>query len=62
MTKKQIQERINNALEAELGNIYDELGIDFGDISPMDLVEWEKQVAEVTYIFLALIAWNTIEE
>ena len=62
MKKQEIQERINNALEAELGKIYDELGIDSGDISPMDLIEWEKRVAEVTYIFLALIAWNTIEE
>ena len=62
MKKEQIQERINNALKAELSKIYDELWIDFSDISPLDFVEWEKRVAEVTYIFLALIAWNTIEE
>lgn len=62
MKKEQIAQRINDALEAELAKIYDELGIDSGDISPMDLIEWEKRVAEVTYIFLALIAWNTPEE
>lgn len=62
MTKEQIQERINNALEAELGKIYDELGVSSGDISPWDLLAWEERIAETTEIFLRLIAWNTPEE
>lgn len=62
MKKEEIQERINNALEAELSKIYDELGVSSGDISPLDLLEWENRVADLTTIFLALIAWNTDEE
>ena len=62
MKKEEIQERLNNALEAELSKIYDELGVSSGDISPLDLLEWENRVADLTTIFLALIAWNTDEE
>jgi hypothetical protein len=62
MKKEEIRERISDALEAELGKIYDELGVNSGDISPLDLLEWEKHTAETTEIFLRLINWNTPEE
>ena len=62
MTKKQIQERINNALEAELGKIYDELRIESGDIAPWDLIEWDDLTEQMATLFSALIAWNSGEE
>lgn len=62
MTKKQIQERIANALEAELSKIYDELRIESGDIAPWDLLEWDRVTEEIATLFQALIAWNSGEE
>lgn len=62
MTKKQIQERINNALEAELAKIYNELRIESGDIAPWDLVEWDQLTEEMATLFGRLIAWNSGEE
>ena len=62
MTKKQIQKRINNALETELGKIYDELRIESGDIAPWDLLEWDRVTEEIATLFQALIAWNSGEE
>ena len=62
MNKKQIQERINNALEAELAKIYDELRIESGDIAPWDLLEWDQLTEGVATLFQALIAWNSGEE
>lgn len=59
MNNEQLAERIGEALELELAKIYDELGISTGDISPMDFLEWEKRVTEVTETFLKLIAYNT---
>ena len=55
MTKKQIQERINNALESELEKIYNELRIESGDITPWDLVEWDQLTSEMSTLFQALI-------
>ncbi len=62
MNKKQIQERINNALEAELTKIYDELRIKSGDIAPWDLIEWDQLTEGMATLFQALIAWNSGEE
>lgn len=62
MEKQEIQERINNALEAEISKIYDELRIESGDIAPLDLVEWDQLTAEMAALFQALIAWNSGEE
>ena len=62
MKKDQLTERINNALEAELCKIYDELGIMGGDISPMDLFEWDRLTDEMATLFQCLIHWNTPEE
>ena len=62
MTKKEIQERINNALESELEKIYNELRIESGDIAPCDLLEWDRITEEIATLFQALIAWNSGEE
>jgi hypothetical protein len=62
MKKEQIQERISNALETELAKIYDELGVSSGDISPLDLLEWDALTEEMATLFQALIAWNADEE
>lgn len=62
MKKKEIQARINDALEAELSKIYSELGVSSGDISPTDLLEWDRLTEEMATLFQALIAWNTEEE
>jgi hypothetical protein len=62
MTKKEIQERIDNALILELASIYTQLGIEGGDISPWDSLEWDRVTEEIATLFQALIAWNTDEE
>mgnify|MGYP006923225225 CR=1 FL=1 len=62
MTKKQIQKRINNALENELEKIYNELRIESGDIAPWDLSEWDHLTDGMATLFQALIAWNSGEE
>lgn len=62
MKKAEIQKRINNALENELGKIYDELGVSSGDISPTDLLEWDLLAEDMATLFQALIAWNTEKE
>lgn len=62
MTKEQIQERIGNALEAELATIYNELRIESGDIAPWDLAEWDHLTDEMATLFSRLIAWNSGEE
>lgn len=62
MTNAQIKERVNNALEAELAKIYNELRIESGDIAPWDLVEWDQLTSEIATLFSALIAWNSGEE
>lgn len=62
MTKEQIQERINNALEIELAKIYNELGVDSGDISPWLSLEWDSLTEELATLFQRLVDWNTQED
>jgi hypothetical protein len=62
MTNEQLKSRINNALEAELAKIYDELRIESGDIAPWDLLEWEQITEEAAALFERLIAMNAGEE
>lgn len=62
MKKKEIQARINDALEAELMKIYNELRIESGDIAPWDMIEWDQLTSEMATLFSALIAWNSGEE
>ena len=62
MKKKEIQARINDALEAELMKIYNELRIESGDIAPWDILEWDQLTDQMATLFSALIAWNSGEE
>lgn len=62
MKKAEIQKRVSNALETELGKIYHELRIESGDIAPWDLLEWDQLTEEMATLFQALIAWNSGEE
>lgn len=59
MTKEQIKERINDALEAELTAIYNELSITDGDISPSDSLTWDEITDQATNLFSRLIEWNS---
>lgn len=62
MTKKEIQKRINNALESELMKIYEDLRIESGDIAPWDLMEWDELTDQMATLFNCLIMWNSGEE
>lgn len=57
-TFAELAERINDALEAELGRIYEELRIESGDISPLDALEWDEVTAKAAYLFEKLIEQN----
>lgn len=59
MTKEQIKERINNALEAELASIYNELSITDGDISPSDSLMWDEIADQAARLFTRLIELNS---
>lgn len=59
MTNEQIKERINDALEAELAAIYNELSITDGDISPSDSLIWDKIADQATRLFARLIKQNS---
>ena len=58
MTFEQLTDRISNALEAELAAIYDELGIETGDISPLAALEWDEVTAKAAHLFRDLIEQN----
>lgn len=62
MTHEQLKSRINDALEAELMKIYNELRIESGDIAPWDLAEWDKITEKAAVLFDRLIKWNAGEE
>lgn len=61
-TIEQLKERIEGALETELGKIYNELSVESGDISPLDSLEWDRLTAEMAKLFEKLIVWNTNEK
>ena len=50
--------RISDALEQELGTIYNELGIESGDITPSQYLEWERLTQETADLFQTLIDQN----
>lgn len=58
-TFAELADRISNALEAELGRIYEELRVESGDISPLDALEWDEVTAKAAYLFEKLIEQNT---
>lgn len=56
---EEIKTRIDSALENELGNIYNDLKIQTGDISPLDSLEWDRITSEAAALFQRLIDYNT---
>ena len=53
-----LKQRISEALENELTAIYEEQRIVSGDISPLQLLEWERLTMETAELFAALIEQN----
>lgn len=53
-----MKERISTVLENELSNIYNELGIDTGDITPEQYLQWEELTSDLATLFLTLIEQN----
>ena len=53
-----LKNRISDTLEQELGTILDELGIDTGDITPLQHQKWEQLTQEMANLFQILIDQN----
>ena len=53
-----IQERISLALENLLTDIYNEKGIETGDITPLQLMKWNNLTKETATLFADLIEQN----
>ena len=53
-----MEDKINNALEALLYDIYTERGISLGDITTGQLKAWDDIVAKTAELFEQLIALN----
>lgn len=53
-----IQERISLALENLLTDIYNEKGIETGDITPLQLMKWNNLTKETATLFADLIDQN----
>ena len=53
-----LKSRISDTLEHELGTIFDELGIETGDITPLQHREWERLTQEMADLFKILIDQN----
>ena len=53
-----LKTRISDTLEHELGTILDELGIETGDITPLQHLEWEALTREMANLFQTLINQN----
>ena len=53
-----IKKQISEALEETLSNIYTEMGIKTGDISPMQAVQWDEITKAAAALFHELIEQN----
>jgi hypothetical protein len=57
-----LKHRINEALEDLLNDLYDERGIESGDITPLMLLEWDDLTEQLDDLFERLIDLNTTKE
>jgi hypothetical protein len=57
-----LKHRINEALEDLLSDLYNERGIESGDISPLMLLEWDDLTEKLDDLFQRLIDLNTTKE
>ena len=55
---EKLKQRISNVAENELSRIYDELGIDTGDITPDQSLKWDRLTSELAELFAELIEQN----
>ena len=55
---RKLQDRISNALEAELSRIYDEEWITSGDVTPVQYLTWERHTEALAKLFAELIEQN----
>lgn len=55
---QKLQDRISNALEAELSRIYDEQWITSGDVTPEQYLTWERHTEALAELFAELIEQN----
>ena len=62
MEKEIIQARIDNVVETLLSQIYGEMKIDSGDITPEQTLEWDKLVGQFATLFTKLIEQNQEED
>lgn len=53
-----IKNRISAALEDVLSELYEESGVNNGDISPLDFLAWEEITAAAAELFKRLIEQN----
>lgn len=53
-----LKNRISNALESLLGEIYEEQWITSGDVTPGQYLEWERLTEETAALFYQLIEQN----
>lgn len=53
-----IKKLISDSLEETLSAIYTEMGINTGDISPMQLIKWDEITQEAAVLFSELIKQN----
>lgn len=58
MNIETLQSRIGDALERELSQIYNELNTETGDISPLQMVEWDDITERAARLFSQLIEQN----
>lgn len=54
-----VKVEIDESLEATLSKLYKKYGIRTGDISPMQLIEWDRCVDKVSKLFGELIESNS---
>jgi hypothetical protein len=54
----ELKARIDEILENGLSEIYEEMGITTGDITPEQMQEWERITAAAADLFAQLIAQN----
>lgn len=56
--KETLLERILDMMESELTYIYDEEGVKTGDITPLQLLKWQRLAKETADLFAELIEQN----
>ena len=58
MGEQELKNRISDALESLLSEIYDEHWITSGDVTPGQYLEWERLTNETAELFAELIEQN----